>query len=98
MRIRSIKPDFSKDEIIAELRHVERLAFIGLWLIADRNGRLEYRPKYIKAELFPYEEKLDMEKILKNLELTGIIRYFTAKERLFIDIPNFLKHQKPHNT
>lgn len=98
MRIRSIKPDFFKDEIIAELRHVERLTFIGLWLIADRNGRLEYRPKYIKAELFPYEEKLDMEKILKNLELTGIIRYFTVKERLFIDIPNFLKHQKPHNT
>ena len=33
-----------------------RLLFVGLWTIADRNGRLEDRPKRIRAELFPYDE------------------------------------------
>jgi len=43
MRSRNIKPGFFKNEIIAEMPTETRLLFIGLWLLADREGRLEDR-------------------------------------------------------
>jgi len=50
MRIRTIKPEFWKHDGIAELEYATRLLFIALWCIADRRGRMEDRPKRIKAE------------------------------------------------
>ena len=59
-RIRYLKPCFFKDEDIASLPHQTRLLYQGLWVLADKEGRLEDRPKRIKAEIFPYEE-IDIE-------------------------------------
>jgi hypothetical protein len=56
MRIRTIKPEFFEDEKLAELPPHDRLMFIGLWLLADRNGVLEHRPAWIKAKIFPYDD------------------------------------------
>jgi len=44
-RTRSIKPAFFANEHLAELSAGTRLLFIGLWTIADKNGKLEDRPK-----------------------------------------------------
>ena len=55
MRARNIKPGFFKNDTLAELEFAARLLFIGLWGLADRAGRLEDRPKKIKAEVFPYD-------------------------------------------
>ena len=52
-RARNIKPGLFSNEVIAELPAFDRLLFIGLWCLADREGRLEDRPKRIKMELFP---------------------------------------------
>lgn len=41
------------NEDIIELPYEARLLFIGLWTLADREGRLENRPKKIKMSLFP---------------------------------------------
>lgn len=93
-RIRTIKPDFYSDEDLAELSHVTRLAFPGLWCLADGFGRLEDRPKRIRAQLFPYEPEVDMESILE--ELAGarfIIRYQVDGVRL-IQVRTFRKHQR----
>ncbi len=51
MRARGIKPAFFKNEELAELGTVAQLLFIGLWCLADREGRLEDRPKRIGAEV-----------------------------------------------
>jgi len=32
-----------------------RLLYPGLWMLADREGRLEDRPLRIKAEILPYD-------------------------------------------
>ena len=56
MRARNIKPGFFKNDTLAELDFAGRLLFIGLWGLADREGRLEDRPKKIKAEIFPYDD------------------------------------------
>jgi hypothetical protein len=101
-RIRYLKPDFFKDEDLATLPIATRLFYAGLWVIADKAGRLEDRPKRLKIEIFPYEE-VDIEKCLNELakpKTSGkpyIMRYEVAGER-FIQILNWNEHQKPHHT
>lgn len=108
-RIRTIKPDFFKNEEMCELPAMIRLLFIGLWTLSDREGRLADRPKRIKIEIFPYDN-VDVDKSLDLLQASGfLIRYkvnvngeasvFTPeqlKPTPFIQIVNFLKHQIPH--
>lgn len=95
MRARSIKPGFYKNEELAECSFSARLLFPGLWMIADREGRLEYRPKRIKAEIFPYDN-IDIEPFLEELERNGLIKIYTVDGNSYIYIPKFLEHQRPH--
>lgn len=94
-RARSIKPAFFKNEFLAECDPMARLLFVGLWTLADRNGRLEYRPLRIKAELFPYEN-CDMAAMLKQLEERGFVRAYEAQGVRVLEIPKFCEHQRCH--
>ena len=93
-RIRHIKPDFFFDEAVAELKPLARLLYIGLWCLADREGRLEDRPAQIKVRLFPYDT-VDIENLLQELEKKPFIERYTVKERAYLWIIHFLKHQRP---
>jgi hypothetical protein len=102
-RIRYIKPDFFKDEDVAALPLETRLCYIGLWTLADKGGRLEDRPKRIKAELFPYDP-VDVEDSLLRLSMLKvgsgrpfILRYLAADQR-YIQIVRWEDHQRPHHT
>jgi hypothetical protein len=109
-RIRTIKPEFFKNEDIAEMPAMTRLLFIGLWTQSDRAGRLMDRPKRLKAEIFPYDN-FDVNKGLEELQKKGfIIRYKVNvnvtdrvlspeqpdEQQSIIQIVNFLKHQQPN--
>lgn len=95
MRARNIKPGFYKNEDLAECSVWARLLAPGLWMMADREGRLEDRPKRIKGEIFPYDN-VDVELLLQELDRWGHIkRYEVAGER-YVQILTFLDHQKPH--
>lgn len=95
MRARNIKPGFYKNEELADCSLPARLLFPGLWMMADREGRLEDRPKRIKVEIFPYDD-FDVDALLCELAGAGmIVRYQVDGER-YIWIPHFLKHQNPH--
>lgn len=102
-RIRYLKPDFFKDEHLAELPFESRLFFAGLWNFADKAGRLEDRPKRLKVEIFPYD-KVDVEKCLdllskpKKGSTKPFIYRYEVDEENFIQILNWEKHQKPHHT
>ena len=61
MRIRTIKPDFFRDEKLCQQSHTARLLFVGLWILADKNGCLKNSPQRIAADLFPYEEFYTLE-------------------------------------
>lgn len=91
-----MKPGFFKNEYLAELDPIARLLFIGLWTLADREGRLENRPIRIKGELFPYEN-INVEPHLDGLERTGFILRYEVDGKKYIQIINFKKHQNPHN-
>lgn len=98
-RIRTIKPSFFKNELIADLQMTSRLLFIGLWTLADREGRLEDRPKRIKAEIFPYDN-VDVDDQLSRLQSAGFILRYSPEaitelgEMKVIQIINFTKHQR----
>lgn len=92
-RIRTIKPDFFKNEILAELPFTCRLLFIGLWTQADKEGRMEDRPKRLKAELFPYDN-LNIDDLLSRLQSAGFIIRYEVSELKVIQIINFTKHQR----
>jgi uncharacterized protein YlbG (UPF0298 family) len=95
MRSRNIKPGFFKNEELAECDLSVRVLFIGLWCLADRDGRLEYRPKKIKVEVFPYDN-FNIEKLLKQLDDKKFIKIYHVNNENYIQITNFTKHQNPH--
>ena len=73
MRARDIKPGFFKNDQLAECSMAARLLFPGLWMLADREGRIENRPRKIKAEIFPFDD-MDVAELLSELEKAGLIR------------------------
>jgi hypothetical protein len=94
-RIRTIKPDFFLHEGLAELTPLHRLLFIGLWTLADRDGRLEDRPRRIKAALFPWDD-CDIDALLADLDAADLIQRYEANGDAYIAIPSFQKHQRCH--
>jgi hypothetical protein len=96
-RARNIKPGFFKNELLAELPIGTRLIFIGLWCLADREGRLEDRPKKIKLEIMPFDS-FDVDHALVELEQHGFIERYTVGNQKIIHVVNFHKHQSPHGT
>lgn len=99
-RIRSLKIGFFRNEHLCALSFQHRLLFEGLWLIADKAGRLEDRPKRIHADLFPFDPALNVDVMLDELtegEHPFIHRYVASGKR-YIEVLNFGKHQRPHHT
>jgi hypothetical protein len=94
-RARNIKPGFFDNELLAECSPLARLLFIGLWCEADREGRLEDRPKRIKARCLPYDEA-ECETLLTELSDRNFIVRYSAEGSDYIAVSGFVKHQNPH--
>lgn len=96
-RSRNIKPGFFTNDRLAEKPPLTRILFAALWPIADREGRLEDRPKKIKALCLPFDD-CDVDAALDDLA-TGddpfIIRY-EVDGRKYLQVVNWPRHQSPH--
>ena len=95
-RSRNIKPGFFRNEHLVELPFQTRLLFIGLWTLADREGRLENRPKKIKLEIFPADD-VDIGLEITRLSGAGLVKVYKARGIECIEVLNFKKHQNPHH-
>jgi hypothetical protein len=95
-RARNIKPGFFKNDKLAECEPLARLLFAALWCEADREGRLEDRPKRIKAECLPYDDA-DVDALLGQLAEAGFIIRYEVEGAKYIAVVNFAKHQMPHH-
>jgi len=95
-RARNIKPGFFTNEDLAECTPWARLCFAGLWTLADREGRLEDRPKRVKGLLFP-SDTIDVEPLLEELARWRFILRYEVDGRRLIQILAFHKHQNPHH-
>jgi hypothetical protein len=95
-RSRNIKPGYFKNEILAECSALARILFTGLWCEADREGRLEDRPKRLKAAILPYDE-CSVDDLIMELAQRGFVQRYEVAGNHYIQILNFLKHQQPHH-
>lgn len=94
-RSRNIKPGFFTNDELAECHPLGRLLFAGLWTIADKEGRLDDRPKKIKAMLLPFDEA-DCDDLLQQLNDHKFIIRYRVNGECYIQISNWKKHQNPH--
>lgn len=95
-RIRSLKYGYFINEELAQISAEARLLGLGLTTIADREGRLEDRPARIKVLLFPYHN-IDADALLEELRSANFLERYKVAGKRYIQIINFLKHQKPHS-
>jgi uncharacterized phage protein (TIGR02220 family) len=113
MRARNIKPGFFDNETLAKLGPCGQILFEGLWCLADRDGRLENRPARIKVKISPYYEPFlgltvnpplnngeptVIERLIHQLTTLGFLTLYDVNGNQYIQIMNFLKHQRPHIT
>jgi len=96
MRARNIKPGFFQNPDLAELPDEARLLFIGLWVVADRDGKFNSDSRRLRALLFPYEARRDISRSLTKLHDKGFIRLYKINGDGFGIIPHFKDHQNPH--
>lgn len=81
--------------MLAECEPLARILFAGLWCHADRAGRLEDRPKKLKAVILPYDD-CDLSGLLDQLASNGFINRYERDGADYIQILSFNKHQNPH--
>lgn len=95
MRARQLKPGFFRNGDLAALPHWVRLLFAGLWLLCDRDGRMERRLDRIKRELFAFDA-VDIPDGLAQLEAGSFLDAYTVNGIAYLQIRTWHKHQNPH--
>jgi len=100
MRIRTIKPEFFTHEALfdaeMEFKLPLRIAFVGLWCAADREGRFRWEPRRLGIQIMPYD-KMDFSRVLDALVTRGFIRQYRVNDAVFGCIPSFSRHQVINN-
>lgn len=99
-RIRTVKPELFRHEGLFELEQETglpvRLAFIGLFTAADREGCFKWRPRELKLDVMPYED-LDFSRVLDALVTRGFLVKYRVDDVWFGLIPTFTTHQVINN-
>ncbi len=99
-RIRSVKPDFFKHYDLYKAEEDRklplRIAFSGLWCVADREGRFKWKPMELKVDILPYDP-VDFSSVLDALQQTGFIQKYTVGGKDYGLIPSFTEHQRIRN-
>lgn len=99
MRSRIIHPEAFRHEALADLEQKSKMPlrwyYAGLWCVADREGRFEWRPRRLRAEIAPYDSH-DFEKVLEFLASGGFIVRYEVDGEVFGLIPRFARWQRFH--
>lgn len=96
MRARILKPGFFRNEDLASLSYQHRLLFAALWCMADREGRIKFRPNCIKIDAFPFDVDVDahaVTRLVLDLHRTGMVKVYACGDQQYIHVINFLAHQ-----
>jgi hypothetical protein len=96
MRARNIKPRYYTDAELEDCSIPARWLFPALWMLADRDGRLQDNPRQIKREVCPCDD-LDINELLAELHIAGVIIRYQVNGGSYIAVVNFHKHQSPHH-
>lgn len=95
---RMIASDIWRDEFISELTYFERLLWIGLiTTCADDQGRLQNKPRLIRADVFPLDEvdHVDIFTAIQDFQKAGRILLYEADGKDLVQILNWWTYQTP---
>lgn len=95
-RIRTLKPEFPQSESIGRLSRNARLLYVNLITTVDDAGRARGSSRMLASLLYPYDNDAPglIEDWLQELEREGCARRYEFEGSTYVDLPNFLKHQK----
>jgi hypothetical protein len=95
VRIRSVKPDFWSDTVMASLRPEVRLTYIGLWCEADDAGWFVYDVPALAHDLYGYDPRS-----VRERRVTAHVEALAAIGRVVLhpcghgEIPTLAVHQR----
>ena len=99
-RIRTVKPDLFRHDGLydaeVEANLPVRIAFVGLFTVADKKGRFKWNPRRLKTEVLPYDD-LEFSRVLDALWTRGFIQKYESDGQFFGVIVGFEKHQVINN-
>lgn len=95
-RKRMIDPGIWSSEDFSKLTSFSKLVFIGLFSLADDEGRGKANPSYLKSMLFPYEEGIrsaDIKKTLQEIASTMSVIFYTHDEKEYYALKSWGRFQ-----
>lgn len=99
-RIRTVKPELFRHEELFEAELETgfplRLAFIGLFTVADREGIFRWQPRQLKLDVMPYDSH-DFSRVLDALVSRGFVVKYASQGDTYGLIPSFTRHQVINN-
>ena len=98
-RIRTFKPELIAHEQMNELEekhHLLRptLTFLGLFTVADKKGRFEWKPRNLKLAILPFVDSHNMAEALGLLEQNGFVVRYEVAGKAYGYIPTWHLHQR----
>ena len=100
MRIRTVKPEFFTHEGLFDAEKATKLplrvAFVGLWCAADREGRFRWEPRRLGVQILPYDA-VDFSRVLDALATRGFVVRYACQQGEIGWIPSFTRHQVINN-
>jgi hypothetical protein len=96
-RKRMIDPNIWQSEDFSKLSTLGKLVFIGLFSLADDEGRGRSNPVYLKSSLFPYEEGIrsaDIDKTLSEISSNMSVVFYSCDGSNYYSLYNWSDWQK----
>lgn len=97
-RMRSLKPEYYTDEELAtQTSRDARLLYPGLWGLADEHSRLRGDARYLKGQLFMYDDDLTpdaVDKLIDELEALGKVVRYRSGNASYLFLPTLARHQR----
>jgi len=99
-RIRTIKPEIATHEGLYDLELETslpiRFAWCMLFTVCDREGRFQWRPRALKAQILPYD-LIEFSRVLDAWLTRGFVVKFRVKNDWYGWVPTFTRHQVINN-
>lgn len=96
-RIRTVKPELFRHEKLFDIEQKTgfpiRLAWIGLFCVADRDGRFCWRPRALKPDILPYDDDVDFGALLEALADAKLLIKYDVDGETYGSIPSWNLHQ-----
>ena len=96
-RRRMIDPNIWESEDFSKLSIIARLLFIGMFSLADDEGKGRAKAVYLKSVVFPYDDKIriiDVETALSEIGLNMSVTFYAHNDNSYYRLDNWSVWQR----